>query len=44
MPTEAQSAMWMLNLCARFHCLPSQIERESADLMRLLAIEELVRG
>lgn len=32
-------ARWTLAMCDRFRCLPSQLYREDADLMRLLAIE-----
>lgn len=28
-------------MCDRFHCLPSQLLGEDADLLRLLAIEEM---
>ncbi len=31
----------MLGLCDRFHCLPSQLEKEDASILRLLKIEEL---
>jgi hypothetical protein len=29
-------------MCARFHCLPSQLYREDAELLRMLALEELM--
>lgn len=29
----------MLGVCERFGCLPSQLEREDAELLRLLEIE-----
>lgn len=28
-------------MCERFHCLPSQLLAEDAELMRLLAVERL---
>jgi hypothetical protein len=31
----------ILKLCREFHCLPSQIEKEDANLIRLLVIESL---
>lgn len=31
----------MLRVCERFGCLPSQLEQEDAELLRLLAIERL---
>lgn len=31
----------VLNLCEMFHCLPSQLEEESADVIRLLNIREM---
>ena len=31
----------MLGLCDRFKCLPSQLEAESAHLLKLLMIERL---
>ncbi len=34
-------ARWILGLCERFGCLPSQLLDEDADLMRLLTIEYL---
>lgn len=33
----------MLQLCDRFHCLPSQIEKEDAEVLRLIKIEALGR-
>ena len=33
----------VLGLCERFHCLPEALKAESADLLRLLAIEALGR-
>ena len=44
MPGEAFEAMQVLELCDRFHCLPSHLEHESAGLLRMLAIEKLVRA
>lgn len=29
-----------MELCERFHCLPSQLEKEDATLLRLMAIAE----
>ena len=29
----------ILGLCRQFHCLPSQLRREGASVLRLLAIE-----
>lgn len=29
----------MLGLCDRFHCLPSQLYEEDADLIRMVAIQ-----
>jgi hypothetical protein len=34
----------VLDLCERFGCLPSQLYEEDADLLRLLAMEELGGG
>jgi hypothetical protein len=34
----------VLGLCERFGCLPSQLYEEDADLLRLLALEELGGG
>lgn len=31
----------VLGLCDRFHCLPSQLEDEPADIMRLIAIQAM---
>lgn len=31
----------ILGLCERFHCLPSQIIDEEADILQLLAIEQM---
>jgi hypothetical protein len=36
---ELAEAELILGLCKRFNCLPSQIMNESADLLRLIAIE-----
>lgn len=30
--------MFVLSLCERFRCLPSQIDQEDAEIVRLLAI------
>lgn len=37
---ELAEAELVLGLCERFHCLPSQIMNESADLLRLIAIQD----
>jgi hypothetical protein len=34
----------VLGLCERFGCLPSQLYEEDAELLRLLAMEELGGG
>lgn len=34
----------LLNLCRQFHCLPSQLEAEDSELLRLLTIEREGRG
>lgn len=34
-------AEWILSLCRQFHKLPSEILAEDAELLQLLAIEEL---
>jgi len=34
----------ILGLCRRFHCLPSALLAEDADLLRLLMIEHLGGG
>lgn len=34
----------MLKLCRDFHCLPSQLMDEPAELLRLLRIEDLGGG
>lgn len=31
----------VLNLCEIFHCLPSALEEESAEVLRLLNIREM---
>ena len=31
----------VLRLCELFHCLPSQLEEESAEVIRLLNIREM---
>jgi hypothetical protein len=31
----------ILRLCREFHCLPSQLEKEDASIMRLLLIEHM---
>lgn len=41
MPPEALRARYVLALCDRFHCLPSQLAAEPSDLMRMLDIERL---
>lgn len=33
----------MLGACERFGCLPSQLEQEDAELLRMLEIEALAR-
>lgn len=35
-----QDALFVLRLCERFHCLPSQLEQEDAEIIRLLAIAD----
>lgn len=35
-----QKARTILNLCEKFHCLPSQLDNEDASLLRLLAIAD----
>jgi len=30
----------VLGLCHMFHCLPSELERESAEILRLVAIRQ----
>jgi hypothetical protein len=42
MPPAAADAMAMLQLCERFHCLPSAIYEEDTGLLRLIEIEKLV--
>jgi len=37
-------ARWVLAQCDRFKCLPSAIEDEDAELLRLLKLEELGGG
>jgi len=34
-------ARWILRNCERFGCLPSELLEEDAELLRLLAIEQL---
>jgi hypothetical protein len=34
--------VYILRLCERFKCLPSVLLAEDSDLLRMLAIEELV--
>jgi hypothetical protein len=41
MPRELARARWVLKQCTRFHCLPSQLYAEDADLLHLLWIEEM---
>jgi len=31
----------VLSLCERFHCLPSQLDEESVEIIRLLNIREM---
>lgn len=31
----------MLSLCDRFHCLPSQLEEEDSEIIRLVAIQAM---
>jgi len=31
----------VLNLCEFFHCLPSELEEESAEIIRLLSIRDM---
>ena len=40
-PAELTEARWILRQCERFGCLPSQLMREDAGLLRLLRLEEL---
>ena len=42
-PPELTRARTVLQLCDRFHCLPSQIEKEDAEVLRLIKIEALGR-
>jgi hypothetical protein len=41
MPAALARAELILGLCREFHCLPSQLEGEDVELLRLLAIERL---
>jgi len=38
---ELMDAEFVLGLCRQFHCLPSQLEGEDIEILRLLKIEEL---
>jgi hypothetical protein len=38
-PPELAEAELVLDLCERFHCLPSQLMGESAGIIRLIMIE-----
>ena len=40
-PNELTEARWILAMCERFHCLPSALMDEDAELLRLLTIEGL---
>jgi len=40
-PGELTEARFILRLCERFGCLPSELLAEDAALMRLLTIEQL---
>ncbi|GAA2209313.1 hypothetical protein GCM10009850_047710 [Nonomuraea monospora] len=40
-PRELENAQWVLAMCQRFGCLPSQLLAEDASFLRLLALEEL---
>lgn len=31
----------VLGLCQMFHCLPSELEQESAEVLRLVAIRQM---
>lgn len=31
----------VLGLCEMFHCLPSQLDEESAELLKLVAIKQM---
>lgn len=33
----------IIGLCERFHCLPSQLMKESSDFLRMLAIESMAK-
>jgi hypothetical protein len=33
----------VVNLCERFHCLPSQLYAEGADFLQMLAMEAMTR-
>jgi hypothetical protein len=37
-------ALFTLKLCDRFSCLPSQLEKESVELLRMIEMERLVYG
>lgn len=39
MPAALAEARFVLGLCERFKCLPSQLMREDVGLLRLLAVE-----
>jgi hypothetical protein len=36
--------MEVLQLCDRFHCLPSQLYAEDSEILQMIAIERLYRG
>ncbi len=40
-PHALANADLIINLCERFHCLPSQLLKEDAEFLRLLAIHDL---
>lgn len=42
-PDELVDAETILGLCRTFHCLPSQLENEGAELLKLMKIEDFGR-
>lgn len=43
-PLEMARAEFILGMCERFGCLPSQLLAEDAGLMRMLKLETMGRG
>lgn len=36
-------AEWLVGMCERFHCLPSQLAAEDAEFMRQVSMVDMMR-